>query len=58
MKDSHYRTPRTMDECNWTPGYQSYQSFDDRFKNAMKGLALAVAIGIVLAACMFFGLSK
>lgn len=25
MKPSHMKTPRTIDECNFTPGYKSWE---------------------------------
>ena len=58
MKDSNFRTPRTLSECQWTPGYVMPPSRDERFKDAMKGIALAFVIGLALAAVLFFELSK
>ncbi len=29
MKPSHLQTPRSLDECNFTPGYVSYDYDDD-----------------------------
>lgn len=51
MKDSHIRTPRTMNECHWTPGYVSHKSMGYRVEwwEKYADVGLAVFIGIVLA---------
>ena len=58
MKPSHLQTPRTLDQCYWTPGYEMPPSRDERFNTAMKGVVLAVVIAVGLAAVLFFGWSK
>lgn len=57
MKDSNLRTPRTMNECHWTPGYQSLQN-KEPLREVIAGYVLATVIGITLAAALFFGLSS
>jgi hypothetical protein len=56
MKQSHLTTPRTLDECHFTPGYRSIPA-RETFAEKLAGIALATVIGIVLAACLFFGWS-
>ena len=56
MKDSHLRTPRTLSEGQWTPGYQRLQK--EPMWEAVAGYALALVIGIGLAALLFVGASS
>ena len=56
MKDSHYRTPRTLAEGQWTPGYQSLQK--EPMWEAVAGYVLALVIGIGLAALLVVGASS
>jgi hypothetical protein len=57
MKDSHLRTPRTLSEGQWTPGYQSLKPKEPLWE-AVAGYVLALVIGIGLAALLFVGASK
>jgi hypothetical protein len=57
MKDSNFRTPRTMSEGQWTPGYRSVRAKEPACEVAA-GYLLAVAIGIGLAALLFVGASS
>lgn len=57
MKDSHLRTPRTLNECHWTPGYQSLQDKEPLWE-VIAGYVLATVIGVGLAAALFYGLSS
>jgi hypothetical protein len=56
MKHSHIQTPRTLNECNWTPGYQSLSNKEPLWET-IAGYILAIVIGISLAMALFFGLS-
>lgn len=56
MKDSYFRTPRSMNECSWSFGYYVGQQ-ESRAEKAA-GIALAVAIGIGIALALFYGLSR
>lgn len=56
MKQSHLQTPRTLDECHFTPGYRSVSSREP-IAERVAGYALAVVIGTMLAAVLFFGWS-
>ena len=57
MKDSNFRTPRTMSEGQWTPGYRSVKEKEPMWE-AVAGYVLALAIGISLAALLFVGASS
>jgi hypothetical protein len=57
MKPSHTQTPRTLDECQFTPGYRCLSSKPPLIE-VIAGYALATAIGVGLAACLFFGWSS
>lgn len=57
MKDSHLKTPRTLNECHWTPGYQTLQD-KEPLREVIAGYVLAVVIGVGLAAALFYGLSS
>lgn len=51
MKQSHLTTPRTLNECYWTPGYRcvsSHESLGER----IAGYALTTAIGVGMAALL------
>lgn len=54
MKPSHTQTPRTLSECQFTPGYQSLSSKPPVLE-IIAGYALAIAIGVGLAAVLFYG---
>lgn len=58
MKDSYFRTPRTLNECQFTPGYTSGHVSPETRAERIGGYILAVAIGVGLAACLFFGWSS
>jgi hypothetical protein len=58
MKDSHLKTPRTLNECHWTPGYESIPSDKEPLWEVIAGYVLAVVIGVALAAALFYGLSS
>ena len=48
MKQSHLTTPRTLNECHFTPGYQSIDSKEPLWE-VIAGYALALTIGIGMA---------
>lgn len=48
MKDSHLKTPRTLNECHWTPGYQTIQDKEPLWE-VIAGYVLAILLGIGLA---------
>lgn len=48
MKNSHVKTPRTLNECHFTPGYQSLTSREPLWER-VAGYALALVIGVGLA---------
>lgn len=56
MKDSYFRTPRSMNECNWSFGY--YVGQQESRAEKVAGIALAIAIGVALAFALFYGLSS
>lgn len=49
MKQSNLQTPRTMDECHWTPGYQSLKDNREPLWEIVAGYVLALVIGIGMA---------
>ncbi len=50
MKPSHLTTPRTLNECNFTPGYVSCRSGHGApLWERIADVGLAVAIGLALA---------
>lgn len=53
MKPSHLTTPRNFADCTWIQGYGRKPSLWQR----IQGPVLAIAIGIGLAALLFYGLS-
>jgi hypothetical protein len=57
MKDSHLKTPRTLAEGQWTPGYRSVLPKEPLWE-AVAGYVLALVIGIGLAALLFVGASS
>jgi hypothetical protein len=57
MKNSHYRTPRTLSEGQWTPGYRSVLPKEPLWE-AVAGYVLALVIGIGLAVLLFVGASS
>lgn len=46
MKPSHLTTPRTLNECHFTPGYCTHY---EEPEPTLWGIALATVIGIALA---------
>jgi hypothetical protein len=56
MKQSHLTTPRTLDECHFTPGYRSIPA-RETFAEKLAGYALAIFIGCALAAVIVYGWS-
>lgn len=58
MKQSHLTTPRTLNECQFTPGYISHSSYDEPLWERIAGYALALFIGIGLAGVLVYGWSK
>lgn len=52
MKDSHLKTPRTINECHWTPGYESIPSDKEPLWERLAGYALALSIGVGMAALL------
>ncbi|MEN9885515.1 MAG: hypothetical protein RL758_93 [Pseudomonadota bacterium] len=51
MKNSHVKTPRTLNECHFTPGYQSLTNREPLWER-IAGYALALAIGTGMAALL------
>ena len=51
MKDSHIKTPRTLNECHFTPGYVSH-SVQESLGERLAGYALAFVIGCSFAALL------
>ncbi len=48
MKPSHYTTPRTLAECQWTTGYQgATHALDDRRGVCIWDWAIAAVAGAV-----------
>lgn len=58
MKPSNLTTPRTLNECHFTPGYTSEGPQRESLPERIAGFALACVIGVVLAAAMFYGWSS
>ena len=58
MKQSNLTTPRTLNECHFTPGYTSEGPQRESLRDRIAGFALACVIGIGLAALLFYGWSK
>lgn len=58
MKQSHLTTPRTLNECHFTPGYTSEGPRRETVSERIAGFALACVIGIALAAVLFYGWSN
>jgi hypothetical protein len=56
MKDSYFRTPRSLNDCSWSSGYYSGQKESTAEKVA--GIGLAIVIGVALALVLFYGLSS
>lgn len=50
MKPSHLQTPRTLNECTFTPGYQSADFNDDRF--SVWGHVLVTVFGLAIIAVL------
>lgn len=57
MKHSHIQTPRTLNECHFTPGYQSHSHKIPTWE-IVAGYVAALVIGVGLAAVLFYGLSS
>lgn len=51
MKDSHLRTPRTMDEGHWTPGYVIHEPKISKWER-VADYVLAIVIGVCVAATL------
>lgn len=58
MKQSHFTTPRTLNECHFTPGYVSHSSQDEPLWERIAGYVLVLIIGVGLATVLFYGWSK
>ncbi len=54
LKHSHYRTPRTLAECQWVQGYASARPERPSWRETLAGAALSAAIFAALAAVRFF----
>lgn len=52
MKPSHLTTPRTLNECHWTPGYTSSGPQRISIRDHIAGYALALVIGVGMAALL------
>lgn len=57
MKPSHTQTPRTLNECQFTPGYMSLNDSEPLWER-VAGYVLAIAIGVGMAALLVYQLSK
>jgi hypothetical protein len=51
MKNSHMQTPRTLNECQWTPGY-TRASLKEPLIERLAGYVLAFVIGVGMAALL------
>lgn len=51
MKPSHTQTPRTLNECQFTPGYMSLNDSEPLWER-VAGYVLAIAIGVGMAALL------
>jgi hypothetical protein len=51
MKNSHMQTPRTLNECHWTPGY-TRASLKEPLLKRLAPYALAFLIGVGMAALL------
>lgn len=58
MKPSHMQTPRTLNECHFTPGYTSHGTQREPLMERVAGYVLALTIGIGLATLLFYGWSN
>jgi len=58
MKASHITTPRNLAECTFVTGYTSADLTPETRFERSAGYLLAVLIGVALAGCLFYGLSK
>jgi hypothetical protein len=52
MKQSHLTTPRTLNECHFTPGYTSEGPKRETLAEIIGGYFLATVIGVGLAALL------
>ena len=57
MKPSHMQTPRTLNECQFTPGYESV-SLREPLWEKVAGYVLVFAVGCALAGVLVIGGSK
>ena len=59
MKPSHTQTPRTLADCTFVQGYKSIHpmSHKEATWEFIGGYLLATAIGVSMAACLFYGWS-
>jgi hypothetical protein len=53
MKPSHTQTPRTLNECQWTPGYTSIGPQRVNLRDHIAGYVLALLFGCCLAGLLF-----
>ena len=51
MKPSHTQPPRTLNECQFTPGYMSLTNREPAWQR-VAGYVLAIAIGVGMAALL------
>lgn len=52
LKNSHYQSPRTMEDATWVAGGQAIHYYPESRTERAAGVVLAVVIGIVLAALL------
>jgi hypothetical protein len=56
MKPSHYQTPRTLADCTFVTGHSNIHNNEPVWET-VAGYILAIAIGLILASFLFYGLS-
>jgi hypothetical protein len=57
MKPSHTQTPRTLSDCSFVTGYSAIHASEPLWEK-VAGYILAIAIGVIFATILFFGLSS
>ena len=57
MKPSHTQTPRTLADCTFVTGHSTMHNAEPLWET-VAGYLLAIAIGLIFATLLFYGLSK